>query len=446
MAGVTSKVSGFLASLGQGAGQDWDAVKATDVELPTGGGGLPPGIEGGIAQLTKCYFKQYEKGDYEGQWYFYSSGVIVTPYEHTYKHLATGKMATEVLRGRTTKQMEAMCDTPGKKRETKRDHFNWLKNLWGGIFEIDVGSIEVANLEDIAKFLEDKQPFFRFRTWGLPREEPVNKTGRWFLGRMGPYANEMALKAANPYWDRDPMVNEVWMGPAEDPSITDGFNRDMPEVMGVMEAAAKVPAVPNRMSPSKPQPAAPVKQTLPMAAANPRAPVKPVVKTPLPKPSQVDSNADGALDFSNDLDLLARVAADGDDLGQITADARLRQLAEDAGVEGEWMDLDSTNYDDIVIEVRKRQEATAEDVSAAGQIEEEWKPKVADVWYYTPLDAKGKPQVNAKTKKPVKIEVEVLTVNEANKTVTLKDLATNKLMTNGKLKLNASWTDLSGEE
>src|SRR3954451_15464179 len=78
---------------------------------------LPPGIDRGVAQLTKCGFGIFKKGNNEGEWFFQAQGSIIEPVD----------FGGERVAGRITKiGPEPICDTPDAKgeRKTLEDHWD----------------------------------------------------------------------------------------------------------------------------------------------------------------------------------------------------------------------------------------------------------------------------------------------------------------------------------
>ena len=61
-------------------------MKHADDEVNLTQRGLPPGINNGIAKLTKCYFKQVEQGKQNaGEWFLRCEASVVEPKYHTYR-------------------------------------------------------------------------------------------------------------------------------------------------------------------------------------------------------------------------------------------------------------------------------------------------------------------------------------------------------------------------
>ncbi len=113
---------------------------------------------------------------------------------------------------------------------------------------------------------------------------------------------------------------------------------------------------------------------------------------------------------------------------QTTLLERAIELGVDQGI------IDGPSWDDLVAAIaEKMQEGEGtppdpdvDDVPAPEEPAEEG-PKVGELYFvHWPLDAKGKATINPKTKKPVKLEVEVQTIDPTSRTVTVTDLNTQK--------------------
>ena len=159
MAKQTAMVKGLLAKkLGQ-KGQEALAKHKAD-ETTYGQIELPPGIEGGTAQLVDCRFGEYENGDNKGQLYFYAAGIVVDPTEFTDKDGRVHK-----IEGQRTSIMEAICDTPNRGRKTVEEHMAWVLNELRKLGAETAELENLDNVEAVAKALKDSKPYFNFRTW-----------------------------------------------------------------------------------------------------------------------------------------------------------------------------------------------------------------------------------------------------------------------------------------
>lgn len=137
-----------------------------DATVMDTGGDLPPGIDGGVAQLTDCYIGYYEKEGYvhKGQPYFMAAGIVQTPETHN---------GVKVAGRRTQIGPEPICDTPEKTgpkaRKTQQEHVWWMLNE---LKKFDPGAVAelpdectVEDIDALCKSFADAKPFFSFRTW-----------------------------------------------------------------------------------------------------------------------------------------------------------------------------------------------------------------------------------------------------------------------------------------
>lgn len=121
------------------------------------GGDLPPGIEGGVAQLRECKIGTYQSGDMEGQAYFLANGRVISPKTHN---------GSPVAGGLTQIGPEPICDTPNRSRKTVKDHIDWVVNelqklgIDTSVFKRGGDDIELA-----CAAIKKQQPYFKFRTW-----------------------------------------------------------------------------------------------------------------------------------------------------------------------------------------------------------------------------------------------------------------------------------------
>ncbi len=145
--------SSLMGHLGKSGEKAFNKRKGDETEFGAGSD-LPPGINGGIAQLVDCKFDTFKKGDLEGEYYFYAAGVVKSPNEHDGVH----------IEGLRTSIMEAVCETPGRSRESVEDHLGWVLNEFRKL-GVKTDEISAEDLEDLAEALKEEQPHFRFRTW-----------------------------------------------------------------------------------------------------------------------------------------------------------------------------------------------------------------------------------------------------------------------------------------
>lgn len=105
-----------------------------DKPVDTGNRRLPPGIRDGVARLSAMYTKEYEEGDFKGQVFFRASAVVISPAEHNGEKVA----------GLVTSKMIPLCEQPAKQGSQRRARSfsdNWFdfQNLFKmlGVFPPD---------------------------------------------------------------------------------------------------------------------------------------------------------------------------------------------------------------------------------------------------------------------------------------------------------------------
>lgn len=153
-------------------GSEWDAVKGEETQYSKFGD-LPGGIKNGIALLTECKIGQYEKGDNEGEYFFYAHASVVHPVKH----------AGIKIKGKLTKiGPEALCET--KKQDgtvvTKKEHMSKFAN------ELRKLGVKTENLTPqkvvpAMNALLKKEVYFRFDTrgWTPPNSDTERVFHEW---------------------------------------------------------------------------------------------------------------------------------------------------------------------------------------------------------------------------------------------------------------------------
>lgn len=245
-----------------------------DAPVKVNAGDLPPGINSGIAQLTRAYFGTYETGDMKGEPYFMATGICVEPKVHN-------GIPTEGCRVQFGP--EPICDTPNRASAPRlEDHVAKIENLFKAL-GADMSQVDADDaFEATAQALQDAKPFFRFRTWqGKPTQQYP-----------------------------DPRVNVDWgmavdFTPSDDPTA-------------VQDDSGEADSSP-------PPPPPPPKPSAPAGSAKP-GPKKPAAPPPEPEPEPVED-----LSESSDLDALLAAANDGEHPQSVQATERLTQLAVEAG-------------------------------------------------------------------------------------------------------------------
>lgn len=398
--------SGLIAKYGAKLRQAHQAHKLDETEYDKFGD-LPPGISNGVARLVLCEFKQYKEGDYAGEWFFQAAGVVLHPEEQD---------GTPIAGLRTRILPEPLCDTPGRKgRKTTEEHLAWIYNELRKL-GVDTASLEVEDLEDTASALVEAEPTFRFRTW--------------------------KGKATPEY--PDPRVNHTWNGTVDwqgdDPAdaqaggtVDEGGEEPEPEAPPPPKPPAKakpaqaIPPAPNGPSakaPGKPQAAPPATakpQAQPPASkpaksaqqppkAPAAAPAKAKAKAPPPPPEPEEEADAGNLEFG-DLASLAALADNGDE----DAAEKIREAADQAGVDPVVSDA-ATSWAQVV-------EMISGNEAAGGEAEEDeqsdWEPQPSEVYLYAPT---------VKGKKAAPTECEVMAVDKAKQTCTLRSVRNQKTL------------------
>lgn len=327
---------------------------------------LPPGINNGVAQLEEAYFKEYEKdvpnAGIKKGDYFFRASAVMLEPETVLVDGVETKVA-----GLHTSIMEPVCDTKNRegKVTTQEEHIDRILNHMrklGG--EEFTRGAGGGELEALAEALTQAKPYFKVRT---------------------------SVRAPRPGTQDKPGVWENWDGA-----------RGLENYVPPDAAAEKVDD-----DTTAPAPA-------PRAAGSPpnnRPPTRTTNKAPDPDPA----DQPGEYSDQEDLDSLA-TRADAEDQ---EAAARLTEAAEKAGIDVSAHD----NWASVVEALKGGGGEEGEDPA-----EEEFAPKKGDVFYYKEIDARTKkPIVDARTKKPRKgIEVEVVSVDAAKKTVKVKKVDDGK--------------------
>jgi hypothetical protein len=210
----------LASKIGARFGQIWGTVKETE-NTRTDVSTVPPGINNGIAQLTKLEFGEFDTGDNKGKPCFKASAVIVEPLEHN-------GIKTEGMQIRiwpeplfdTSKKGEKQGD---KQRWSEQEHWKWVKDF---LEDLGLDPKPIKSTDDLEKAcqalmksvkLPDGKmvaPFFKFRTWQGKKQEIV-KQGNKFLVvsgnyKKGPYDSEEQIKKLFPNIGNEPLVNVDW--------------------------------------------------------------------------------------------------------------------------------------------------------------------------------------------------------------------------------------------
>jgi hypothetical protein len=172
--------SALLAKLGDRIRKAHEEHKNDDTTLGTFSR-LPPGINGGIAQLVRAEAVQIPPGkERAGEYQVVFTGVVKQP--TTFMTQDQGEVTTV---GMQTRLFVPLYDTPTRKRKSLEDNWAWLLEVLRS-FGVDTASMGWDDLEETLKALQEAAPHFRFRTW---------------LGSQ---------QTEGQYKDRPPRVNEDW--------------------------------------------------------------------------------------------------------------------------------------------------------------------------------------------------------------------------------------------
>ncbi len=170
--------SGLMAKLGAKLEASFKAHK--DDETKFSAGDLPAGIEGGVAKLIECCFKQIEPGKKNaGEYLFYAAGTVISPTE-------VNGCRTE---GGQTRIMENLFDTPeATGRKTFDEHVDWVMNELRKLGATTKDLPNASAIETACAALKKANIHFSFRTW------------------------KGAKQTTGPYAGQEPRTNHQWNG------------------------------------------------------------------------------------------------------------------------------------------------------------------------------------------------------------------------------------------
>jgi hypothetical protein len=180
----SSKVSGIFSRYGSKAVEAFNKHKGDETEYGNFGE-LPPGIDGGVAQLVDCRVLEIKEGKQNaGELMFFARGVVVEPEEA--EDPRTGLVMR--TKNRSTTLSEPLFHTPGRARETFEQHMqhvlNQLRML--GLSTEDIAATDEEFNAQLAT-LKESAPFFRFHTWQGPKSEqyPNPRVNHTWEGTQG---------------------------------------------------------------------------------------------------------------------------------------------------------------------------------------------------------------------------------------------------------------------
>lgn len=361
---------------------------------------LPPGISNGIAQLSKCYFKEYEakttakKADGSsaaGMMFFYAEGIVDSP-----KVVSSPEGSIPVF-GLTTSLMVGVYDTKNSQGiiTTEDDQIDRILNIMRMLMGPDyTKGATIDTLEELAKGIEDANPYFRFST--TPRTAQMDGGGHKKGDITGAFENWHGNRGLENYIPDDVMATAF-----TEPAPTEVHN-----------AVEKVKEI-----------LKPVAEKVALASTNKNRPENKVQQA-LPKRQDKITPVD-----EMDLDELVSLADSEADTKDQAQEA-LRDKALEAGYTEEEILGEETTWEEVkvMIENPKNSEEGNE-----GQSEDVEVPKVKQTCEYAPPSKK-----NPGNKLPSR-ECSILKVDETKQTVDLKDL-TQKINTEYK---SVAWADIA---
>lgn len=371
---------------------------------------LPSGIKNGTARLMKCYFAQHPDGHKKkGEWYCRLEATVVAPETTT---LPDGQEMK--ISGLTTSQIFPCYDTTsGEGKVTPAGEnlariMNEFRKL--GADTASFGS--AAHLEATAAALTKAKPYFRFST-SLREARLDPKTGK--KGEDGVWENWNGIKGVEDF----------------------AAHAQNGQASGVSGAATAAPSAPKAaVAPTaSAKPSANGPKAAPAPAAAPKAAAKPAAKPapapapepepePEPTPDETAAVQDEAPVDIDDQDIPTLLALANDNNG--AAQRKLMDIALAVGVEKDAAEQAQTweALVDLINEVAPSgdepgsdpaPDEPSEETPAGESGEEQWVPKVTEIYGYHPIDPK--------TKKPAtkKVEVVITQVDEAKRTAHLKN-------------------------
>lgn len=142
-------------------------AEAVTKPIEVGEGGLPPGIDGGVAQVIAIDFGEFSAGTNKGKPFFRATAIVEQPVEHA------------GLRTFLPNQFgEPLCDTATGKRKTFQEHYDFMVQSIGMLLGVQPGQtldIGYDDVEPTCQQIVADGPRVRFRTWkGEPTKEFPN--------------------------------------------------------------------------------------------------------------------------------------------------------------------------------------------------------------------------------------------------------------------------------
>lgn len=359
---------------------------------------LPAGIRGGKARLNAMYISQYKDGEFKGQDFFRASGIVVHPTTHNGQTIA----------GSITSVMVPLCDQPAKgKRKAKSFLDNWadFQNYFQllGVNPPDVDGVpEAQRPQAIMNYYDAAMKMLCGNPNSAKPEEKLGKRPHFEFSTRG--WTPPAVPGQPPPTE---MVFEEWHGLTEFNGVADpgaGVTEHQPGNNGDTTALQPEPFT---------EPPMGVQET-------------PTVEEPATESGEEPSQEDIIM-------ALVEVAnGDPDNATEEGAGAKqqLEEYAIAAGATKEQV-TNAVNWEEVAAMAL----GNLPEADAGGD------PKVGDARKFKKRDSKGNPLANVKDKKPFPaIDIEIVSVDAKNKTVTAKDKA-GKVVTaiGGKTPLAIKW-------
>ena len=167
------QAKGLMAKLGNRVQQAH--AKAKDKDTDFGNlGDLPPGINGGVAQVVDAKIDVVKEGKkHAGEFYYYIGAVVVTP-----KTFTDDKGVTSICEGMRTMITGPLHDTPERTGERKTFEQHW-DNMLNELRKlgVDTKTMKPDDIDGVMESLRTIKPLTRFRTW-MGKATPAFPTPR----------------------------------------------------------------------------------------------------------------------------------------------------------------------------------------------------------------------------------------------------------------------------
>jgi hypothetical protein len=352
---------------------------------------LPAGIKNGVARLTKAYFAEHPTGHkHAGKFYFRMEATVVAPETL----LVDGREMK--IANLTTSQIFPCYETVSGEGQTRKvvtqeEAMAKVMNEMRKLGATTASLSSASHLEATAAALQKQGPYFRLST--SVREARIDpKTGQ--KGEEGVWENWNGIQGVEDF----------------------AAHAEVKQVSAVTGAATSAPSKNGTASPSKPTP--------PKQKEEVKVEITDTDVQEVTEEVTEETTEEGDTEHVNDMEideLIAKANAKDKE-----AQKKLMSLALAMGVDKEeaestatWEDL-KTLMEQAQQGISQSEEAAATDevteevVEETVEEEEEFVPKVTEVYGYFPIDKA------TKKKGTKKVEVEVVAVEEASKTVDLK--------------------------